>query len=109
MSTTTIPQWTLTDRLHKAREFAGLTQGQLADRLECGEKTVWRAENTDAPVKRGTVLAWAVACGVDPAWLMTGEVIADADTQAVTLCTSSDCDTESASQLPGQLSLKVAA
>jgi transcriptional regulator with XRE-family HTH domain len=109
MTTTTIPEWTLHDRLHKAREFAGLTQGQLADRLECGEKTVWRAENTDAPIKRGTVLAWAVACGVDPAWLLTGEVIEGADTQAVTLCTSRDCDTVWVTQMPGQLSLAVAA
>ena len=109
MTTTTVPEWTLTDRLYKARKVAGLTIDQLAARLEVSEKTVRRLESGEVVGKRTAVLGWAVACGVDPMWLLTGEVIADADTQAVTLCKQATDSTVLVAQLPGQLSLKVAA
>lgn len=105
----TIPKWTLADRLTKAREHANLTQHELAERLGVGDKTVWRAEKGSPGTQRTTILAWAVACGVDHTWLLTGEEGGDADTQAVTLCTPRDCPTVCVPQLPGQLSLKVAA
>ena len=109
MTTTTVPEWTITDRLHKARKVAGLTIDQLAHRLEVSEKTVRRMESGEVALKRTALMGWAVACGVDVTWLLTGEVIADADTQAVTLCKQATDSTVSVAQMPGQLSLKVAA
>jgi transcriptional regulator with XRE-family HTH domain len=69
--TTTVPEWTLSDRLQKARNYAGLTQSELAHQLGAGTKTVIRYENGEA-AKRSTLIAWAVVCGVDPQWLIEG-------------------------------------
>lgn len=70
MSDTRIPTWTLGDRLRKAREFVGLTQEQLADRMGVSRKTVSNGEaggHTPHPL---TLSAWAAACEVSLAWLL---------------------------------------
>lgn len=107
VTTTTIPRWTLSDRLHKARVHAGLTQAELAARLECADKTVWRIENADSHVKRSMIMAWAVACEVDANWLLTGQE-GEADTRADILRKLRDLLVGSPLQIPGQLRLKVA-
>lgn len=68
-----IPPWTPADRLIKARKVAGLTQPQLAELLGISDKTVKRYESGHA-AKRGLVLGWAMACGVNARWLETGEI-----------------------------------
>lgn len=109
MTTTTVPTWTLTDRLHKARKVAGLTFEQLAERLEVSDKTVRRMESGETECKRVALIGWAVACGVDVAWLITGKEDADAVSSADSLCYTRDCDTVLVAQIPGQMSLQVAA
>lgn len=67
-----VPEWTFTDRLIKARTFAGLSQQQLADLLGISERTVKRYE-AGGVYKRGIILGWSLACGVDPVWLELGD------------------------------------
>jgi len=79
MKTATVPQWTLSDRLAKARHFAGLEQAELAARMGLSLKTVSRYERGESP-RFDTLISWAEVCNVDANWLLTGvEVRADND------------------------------
>lgn len=64
------PQWTLGDRLRKAREIAGLNQTQLADELEIARNSVGRYESGDYDPPRTVIIAWALRTGVDFEWLL---------------------------------------
>lgn len=79
-----VPEWTQADRLAKARRFAGLSQQELADRLDLGARTINRYEAGEI-AKRTVVLSWAMACGVSAEWLLNGER-GEPDTSPVTLC-----------------------
>lgn len=72
--TTTVPVFTLGDRLRKAREVGGLTQSDLASSLGIGRRSVSRYEDGEQVPKRGVVMAWAMATGVPFGWLWTGEL-----------------------------------
>lgn len=63
------PEWTLGDRLAKARGTAGLTQEELADRLGVSKKTVVRYEH-DMGSNLHMVEQWAAVCGVDRGWVL---------------------------------------
>lgn len=67
--TAAIPQWSLNDRLRKAREHAGLHQQQLADETGISRRSVTNYERGFAVPRRPVLLAWAVATGVDLDWL----------------------------------------
>lgn len=76
----TVPSWTTGDRLRKAREFAGLSQEQLAEAMGISRRTVSTYEgDAGATVKRPTLLAWAMLCGVDMDWLKSGEAPGPSD------------------------------
>lgn len=47
-----IPQWTLGDRLRKAREWAGMNQTQLAEQLQMSRLTIGRMETGARAIKR---------------------------------------------------------
>lgn len=66
-----IPQWTRPDRLAKARAHASMDQTDLADALGISVRSVKRYEAGD-PIKRGILLGWALATGVNATWLETG-------------------------------------
>ena len=69
----TVPVFTIHDRLRKAREVAGLEQGELADRIDVARTTIGNYERGDiSKPKRLVVRQWALACGVDFEWLWTG-------------------------------------
>lgn len=70
MSTPTIPQWTLGDRLAKARDVAGLSTYAIAELLGVSRNTVTNWETGSTNPKRYAVEAWARATGVDVAWLL---------------------------------------
>ncbi|WP_407919310.1 helix-turn-helix transcriptional regulator [Devriesea agamarum] len=59
-------------RIRAAREYAGLEQGELADKAGVARGTLGAAERGyRTPTKRTlTLIAWA--CGVDSHWLRTG-------------------------------------
>lgn len=65
-----IPEWTLQDRLRKARELGGYSQASLARAIGVDPSTVYRAESRGTGVRRPLVLAWALATGVDADWLL---------------------------------------
>lgn len=67
----TVPAWTLADRLSKARAHAGFNQREIAAALAISLRSVNRYEDGE-PIKRGLLLGWAMACGVDAGWLEHG-------------------------------------
>ncbi len=79
-----VPEWTLGNRLWRARAHAGLTQQELAARLGIGLRQVKEGEADKRAPKRAVVLGWAVATGVDPAWLEHGDGPNPANTNRVT-------------------------
>lgn len=69
-----VPEWTLGDRLRKARETADLEQIELARDIGVSRNTVANYERGKTTARRPVVLAWAVRCGVPIEWLWTGRV-----------------------------------
>jgi transcriptional regulator with XRE-family HTH domain len=67
-----VPQWTVGDRLRKARELTGMTQQQWADEIGVSRGTVANYEAERQAPKRPVLLAWSMAAGVELAWLRDG-------------------------------------
>ena len=67
------PQWRLEDKLRRAREFAGLDQSQLADRIGISRATVSNYERGLHAPRRPVLLTWALATGVELDWLVNEE------------------------------------
>lgn len=76
MTRTAIPVWTTGDRLTKAREWADLTQEEMANQLGIGRRSVVRYEAREHP-PRTVVLAYATATGVPVWWLDGGDIEPD--------------------------------
>ena len=68
-----IPEIQLRHRLRIAREHAGLDQGQIAELMGVSRNTISNAETGAVTVRKIVINAWALACGVPVAWLLTGE------------------------------------
>lgn len=68
-----VPEFSQADRFRKAREVAGYEQAELADVIGVSRGTVSNVERGTVGVRRITVNAWALATGVDRAWLETGQ------------------------------------
>lgn len=64
-----IPQWTLADRLRKARLHAGLEQAELAAEIGIGRSTIVNYESGKTEPSRPVLLAWSLRCGVSYEWL----------------------------------------
>lgn len=68
-----IPQWTLGDRLRKAREHAGLkSQADLATELGISRGSVANYEQGKSRPIRPILIAWALRTGVPLSWLTEG-------------------------------------
>jgi transcriptional regulator with XRE-family HTH domain len=72
------PVWSLADRLRKAREEAGLEQGELAQLAGLSRATISAAENGHRRPAKATIAMWALATGVSRDWL-AGESEANPD------------------------------
>ena len=68
-----IPELTMGQRLQISREYVHMTQGELAKSLGVSLATVQRAETGRSNPRRTTILAWAMATGVNAFWLETGK------------------------------------
>lgn len=68
-----IPEWTIGERLAKAREWAGMDQETFAERIGVSRSTVSNYERGRSEPKRIVLNAWAMATGVPLVWLQTGE------------------------------------
>ena len=67
-----VPEWTLADRLRKARLMTGLEAQEFADEIGIHRNSVRNYERGRLP--RPIVLkAWALRSGVSYEWLVTGE------------------------------------
>ena len=67
-----VPAWTVADRLRKARESAGLDQGQLAELTGMALNTISNYEAERVKPRRAGIMAWALATGVPLSWIQTG-------------------------------------
>jgi len=65
----TVPQWTLGDRMRKAREHAGLKQAELAEEIGVGRTSIVNYESGSTTPSRPVLLSWALRCGVSFEWL----------------------------------------
>lgn len=68
-----IPEWTLGDRLRKAREEAGLEQQELAQMIGVARNTVSNAEKGKVNPRQIVLNQWSLATGVPLQWLQNGE------------------------------------
>ena len=73
-----VPEWSLTDRLRKARALTGLDQDEFADLIGVSRGTVSSYERGADTYKRPYLLAWATGSGVSLEWLTTGKELARA-------------------------------
>lgn len=64
-----VPEWTLADRLRKARELAGYSQAELATVTGISQRSIIRYERGQAGPRKPELLAWAAACHVEYVWL----------------------------------------
>ena len=69
----TVPVWTMSDRLRKAREVTGLDQKQFAMHTGLSRNTVSNYENGNTTPRRPSLVLWAMATGVPMSWLVNGE------------------------------------
>lgn len=67
-----VPQWTISDRLRKAREYAGLDQAQFADEVGISRRSVTNYEKGHSQPSRPVLLAWSLRTGVAMEWLANG-------------------------------------
>jgi transcriptional regulator with XRE-family HTH domain len=67
-----IPEFSTADRLRKARQFAGLTPEELAERIGVTPRTVYNYE-TGKATRPAALKLWALATGVPFQWIETGE------------------------------------
>lgn len=72
MSDVMIPQFTLGDRLAKAREAAGISVQGMADRLGVSRTTVSNYEHERTEPTRGVLRAWEAETKVPLWWLVSG-------------------------------------
>lgn len=75
MTTTTVPEWTLGDRLAKARNAARISVEQMAAELGVSRNTVTNYEHDKTPAKRAVVRTYAATTGVPLEWLEGGPTV----------------------------------
>lgn len=68
-----VPNWTIADRVRKAREFSGLKQLDLAESVGMARTSLARIEQGKSEPRRTTLIAIAFATGVSLDWLEYGE------------------------------------
>lgn len=67
-----VPEWTLSDRLEKARETAGLSREEMAEAMGTTVKSIWNWENGVRPRVDLVTFAqrWAEVTRVPVSWLL---------------------------------------
>lgn len=68
-----IPEWTMGDRLRKARERASIGQVEFSQITGVARSSIVRYEGDVTAPRRHVLLVWAMATGVDMEWLETGK------------------------------------
>lgn len=73
-----VPEWTVADRLRKAREMTGLDQGDFAHELGVSRGTISNYEHGHVRPREVVIRAWALRTGVSIQWIKDGDPPADA-------------------------------
>jgi transcriptional regulator with XRE-family HTH domain len=68
-----VPEFTVADRLRKARQVAGIDQGRMAEILLRTRNTIGNYENGRTLPKWRVLKRWAETCHVSVGWLVTGD------------------------------------
>jgi len=70
-----IPEFTVADRLRKAREKTGLDHRQFASAIDSSKGTISNYESNRYTRQRKTIVlkAWALRTGVPLEWILTGQ------------------------------------
>lgn len=84
MATAVIPEFTVLDRMVKARQHAGLSQTELAEVLGVSLSTVRRLEDGSKIARAIELMGWASATGVSTSWLVSGLAVTDPVSETVT-------------------------
>ena len=84
MATAVIPEFTVLDRMVKARQYAGLSQTELAEVLGVSLSTVRRLEDGSKIARAIELMGWASATGVSTSWLVSGLAVTDPVSETVT-------------------------
>lgn len=66
-----IPEFSVADRLRKARESAGMSQDELAEDIGVSRRSIVRYEGSGTPPK-SVVLLYSMRTRVPAEWLMSG-------------------------------------
>lgn len=75
-------EWTIADRLRKARVEKGFTQEEFEKVTEISRGTISNLEKGDGPYKQYYLLTWAKFTDVSFEWLMTGKEANPSNSQA---------------------------
>ena len=67
-----IPVFTIGDRLRKARERTGLSQGDFAAEIDISPRSVSNYESEAVSPRKLVLKAWALRTGVPLEWIETG-------------------------------------
>lgn len=68
-----IPQWDQSDRLRKAREYAGYEQADLERLTGLSRATISNYERGRTKASKAGLNLWSLATGVSLSWLVNGE------------------------------------
>ena len=68
-----VPQFELKHRVKLAREYAGLSQDELADKTGLSRGGIAKIERGESSTRRSSITLIAFATGVDRGWLENGE------------------------------------
>lgn len=75
----TVPEWTVGDRLRKARETTGLDRAEFAAQLGVSRNTVTNYEHNRVAQRIVVLRSWAIRCEVPLVWLVNGTEPAPGD------------------------------
>ena len=72
-----VPQWSVADRVRKARETSGLKQAELAESIGMARTSLARIEQGKVEPRRTSLIAIAFATRVPLEWIEHGKTPAD--------------------------------
>ena len=86
-----VPEFTLGDRLRKAREFSGMDMQELAAAIDVHRQSISRYESGSAIPRKHVILSWSLVTGVDPEWIQGG---AASSTNVEQTSGTTDCESK---------------
>ena len=67
-----VPEWTMGDRLAKARTQAGMSQDDMARALYRARRTIYSWEHDETRPSKLHLLRWAEVTGIAAEWIESG-------------------------------------